>query len=194
MANNPLDKPFCAETRTQWRAWLRKHHRKEAFVWLVFYKKHTEKKCVDYDAAVEEALCYGWIDGIKKRIDDDRYAFRFSPRSPKSLWSASNKKRVEKLTAAGKMTKAGTALVDAAKESGMWDRKPAAEQTFEMPSELTAALAKNKTAKKKFEAQSAACRKQYITWIASAKKPETRERRAAQAVQMLKEDAKPGTM
>ncbi len=110
-----------AETRAEWRAWLAKNHATAAGVWLVSWKKPTGKPSVGYSAAVEEALCFGWIDSLAKSIDDERSRQLFTPRRAKSRWSASNRERVARLEAAGLMQPGGRAAVEAAKASGTWD-------------------------------------------------------------------------
>lgn len=109
------------ETRSEWRAWLAANHDSAAGVWLVSWKKATGKPSVGYEAAVEEALCYGWIDSLERRIDDERFRLLFTPRRAKSRWSASNRERVERLSAAGLMEPAGLAAVEAAKAADTWD-------------------------------------------------------------------------
>jgi uncharacterized protein YdeI (YjbR/CyaY-like superfamily) len=116
-----ITETFFAADRVTWRDWLERHHIDKSEIWLVFLKKHVDEPCVTYDEAVEEALCFGWIDGVLRRIDDREHAVRFTPRKPGSVWSESNVVRVERLIAEGRMTEAGMALVRAAKESGAWD-------------------------------------------------------------------------
>jgi len=111
-----------ARTRAAWRKWLEKNHASKREIWLRLYKKHVKKPCVAYDHAVEEALCFGWIDGILKRIDDEQHVIRFSPRRKNSVWSDSNRKRVNRMTRQGKMTEAGLAAVREAKKNGRWQQ------------------------------------------------------------------------
>lgn len=106
-----IPKTLHASNRDAWRAWLDRHHETEQEIWLVFYKKHTGKPGVSYEDAVEEALCFGWIDSIVRRIDDERYAQKFGPRKANSKWSESNKRRVRKMMEEGKMTAAGLAKI-----------------------------------------------------------------------------------
>ena len=181
----PIRPRFCAKDRAAWRRWLEQNHTGVSEVWLVFYKKHTGKPGPSYNDAVEEALCFGWIDGIKRRIDEERYAFRFTPRNPKSVWSPSNLERVQKLIADGAMRSSGLKLVEAAKASGAWDEalKP---QSFEMTAEFRAALAANKDAGAFFTSLSPSQKKQYIGWIASAKRAATREKRLKKAMELLR--------
>ena len=189
---NELPHRVEVPTPAKWRQWLKKNHRSQTAAWVVFYKQHTGKTWISYDAAVEEALCYGWVDSLVRRIDDDTFARKFTPRKPGSKWSASNKKRVAELIDSGRMTPHGQALVDAAKQDGSWAARTAAATQFAMPTELTAALAKHTLAREHFEALSPSCRKQYITWIASAKKPETRERRSKEALKLLAKNQRLG--
>jgi uncharacterized protein YdeI (YjbR/CyaY-like superfamily) len=109
------------ETRGEWRAWLAANHDSASGVWLVSWKKATGKPAVGYDAAVEEALCFGWIDSLERRIDDERFRLLFTPRRAKSRWSESNRDRVRRLTAAGLMEPAGLRAVEAAKAAGTWE-------------------------------------------------------------------------
>lgn len=153
-------------------------------VWLVFFKKGTGKPTISYNEAVEEALCWGWIDSVKKSIDAERYAFRFTPRKPGSRWSESNVKRVTKLIAAKRMRPAGMKLVEEARASGAY-HPPHKPSTFKMPAEFRAALEANRKAKAFFESLPPSQKKQYIGWIASAKRAETRERRLKKALAML---------
>lgn len=185
-------KKLHVTTREKWRAWLEKNHASEEDVWLIYNKKHTGKPRVEYGDAVEEALCFGWIDSTIKTIDDDRYMQRFTPRKAKSSWSESNKKRVKKPIKSGEMTGAGLKLVDAAKANGCWDEVPAGARSCEMPGELADALAKHEKANDFFESLTPAQKKHYIGWIASAKRQETRNRRAAEAVNLLSSGKKLG--
>jgi uncharacterized protein YdeI (YjbR/CyaY-like superfamily) len=175
------------QSRDAWRAWLAEHHTSESELWLLFYKEHTGEKNVPYGALVEEALCFGWIDSLIKRLDDDRYLRKFTPRRPGSPWSKANKARVEKMIAQGRMTKVGQALVDEAKASGQWDRQPIRPTVSadDVPEELEQALAVHPEAAKTFEALAPTYRKQYILWIATAKRPETRQRRVTEAIELL---------
>ena len=115
-----ITETFFAPDRAAWRAWLEANHASAPEIWLVFLKKHVAEPCVSLDEAVEEALCFGWVDSLLRRIDDRSHALRFTPRKPGSRWSASNKARVERLTREGRMAPAGLAAVAAAKERGTW--------------------------------------------------------------------------
>jgi uncharacterized protein YdeI (YjbR/CyaY-like superfamily) len=182
----------CLRSRRQWRTWLEKHHADEEELWLIFYKKHTGKKGLVYEDAVQEALCFGWIDGILKRIDDEKHTIRFSPRRRKSIWSPTNKKRVAKLIASGQMTKAGLAKIEEAKRNGQWDKADLLGPEPEVPSELTKALASSKKAQQNFANLAPSYRRQFVWWVASAKRDETRRKRVSEALRLLRENKRLG--
>lgn len=185
-------KQLYCETRAEWREWLRVHHDKEDVVWLVFYKKETGKPSMDYEAAVEESLCFGWIDSIIKKIDDERYARKFTPRKDKSKWSESNKRRVGRLIERGLMTENGLAKVEAAKASGMWDKSDRPQISLEIPEEFKVALAGKPDAREFFERLAPSYRKQFIGWITAAKRPETMANRIDESIELLKRGEKLG--
>lgn len=181
------------KTPQEWRAWLQSNHDKEAEVWLIFYKKETGKTSLDYEAAVEEALCFGWVDSLIKKIDEEKYARKFTPRKDDSNWSALNKRRVKRLMKSGRMTPVGLAKVEAAQKSGHWDqpqRKPAI--SFDPPEDFKKALDQNKKAKEFFEQLAPTDQKQFIVWIRVAKRPETKNRRIRESVQLLEKGEKLG--
>lgn len=178
--------------RKEWRKWLKDNHGIVREVWLIYYKRHSGKQRIPYDDAVEEALCFGWIDSTIKRIDDEKYCQKFTPRNDKSNWSEHNKRRVIKMIKQGKMTKAGMEKITAAKKNGNWDKKIVAEVNYHMPSELSQLLIGNKKAKEFFNELSPSHKKQYIGWIASAKKNETKEKRARVAIKLLETRQKLG--
>lgn len=178
--------------RKEWRNWLKKNHSKSNGIWLVFYKRHTGKTSLEYDEMVEEALCFGWIDSIIKKIDGEKYVRKLTPRKPDSNWSELNKKRVKKLEKRGLMTKAGAAMVIEARKSGLWDKSGGQEIWLKMPPELETALKKNKKARKYFEELAPSYKKQFIGWISAAKRPETRDRRVKEAISLLERGDKLG--
>jgi uncharacterized protein YdeI (YjbR/CyaY-like superfamily) len=180
---------YHAKDRAAWRRWLQRNHDEREVVHLVFYRKATGKPCPTYDEAVREALCFGWVDGIKRKIDDERYSYRFTPRRAKSKWSETNKRRVAELEAEGKMRPAGRAAVAEAKRNGAWHAPPRADGK-KTPPELAAALRRSKKARSLYDALAPSHRKQWNLWVAEAKKPETRERRAAKALEALPRGAK----
>jgi uncharacterized protein YdeI (YjbR/CyaY-like superfamily) len=178
-------------TRVAWRKWLAKHHASKPEIWLVLLKKHVNKPCVAYDDAVEEALCFGWIDGILKRIDDEKHVIRFCPRRRNSVWSDSNRKRVNRMIRQGKMTEAGLAAVREAKRNGQW-QKAGQPRTDVAPDDLVRALKRNRKARELFERLSPSHRRQYIGWIEEAAREETRKRRIRKTVERLAAGKKPG--
>jgi uncharacterized protein YdeI (YjbR/CyaY-like superfamily) len=181
----------CATPR-EWRAWLRQNHGREDGVWLVFYKKATGKQSLDYDSALDEALCFGWIDSLLRRIDDERYTRKFTPRKPKSKWSPANKRHVERLIRTRRMTCAGRDVIQTAKANGSWDRPDRPAPVTQLPDELQAALGQNERARKTFDRLAPSFRKQYVMWIAMAKRPETRAKRVSEAVSLLAKGQKMG--
>jgi len=177
-------------TPKDWRDWLQSNHQNEKGIWLVYYKKHTGKARVPYNEAVEEALCFGWIDSTIKRIDNERYMQKFTPRSPKSGWSVSNKKRVEKLVASGKMTEAGLKLVEAAKQNGKWEEVNDAVKNFVFSEAILSLLQSSLKAYAEYLSLSPSQQKQYTQWIMSAKKAETHERRMKEMICVLESGKK----
>ena len=175
-----------------WRRWLEKNHAKAPGIWLIYFKKHAGKSRVPYNEAVEEALCFGWIDSTVKRIDEERYMQQFTPRNLKSNWSELNKKRVEKLVRQGKMTEAGNRLVEYAKKTGACNKKEIPPAVYEFSDDLFELLKSNKKAFIFFTKLSPSHQKQYKQWVMSAKKPETKLRRCNEMIGMLEKDQKPG--
>jgi len=173
---------FYAPDRAAWCAWLAANGTAEREIWLIFYKKHTGTPCVSYDEAVEEALCFGWIDGLIKRLDDDRYAQRFTPRKPGSSWSESNKVRVRKLIAEGRMTPAGLATVTFPPDPTEEAPPPRSEPT--LSDDLQARLQSDPAAWASFNRLPPSHRRQYIGWIMDAARPETRQRRLEEAMKV----------
>ncbi len=168
--------------RKQWRAWLAKNHSKKKEIWLIYYKKSTGKKNIPYNDAVEEALCYGWIDGQVKRIDDEKHMQRFSPRRRGSHWAESNIKRVKKLISEEKMTPAGMHA---------FEKRPVEmdiPSNPRMPSDLKKALKKNKKAWENFNSFPRSHKKHFYWHILSAKRAETREKRINYLVKRAKEN------
>lgn len=185
-------KRICVTTAGAWRAWLRSNHDSERGVWLIFYKKETGRPTLAYEAAVEEALCYGWIDSTVKSIDNERYARKFTPRKEKSNWSDLNKKRATRLIKNKRMTRIGMRLIEAAKESGLWDRPDRPAPRVDMPREFQNALKNNRLALREFEKLAPSHQKRYIMWVGTAKRPETRAKRIAESIELLERGKKLG--
>ena len=171
----------AARDRAAWRAWLRRHHRAAPGVWLVYHKKASNTPTVTYEEAVQEALCYGWIDSQVRALDARCYRQLFTPRRPGSTWSPANKRRVEKLIAGRRMTTAGLAKVESAKADGSWQSLDEVE-TLTVPAALRRALAADGDALRNFRGYTASLRKGMLYWYSSAKRPETRARRLAKLV------------
>ena len=169
------------ESPEAWRAWLAEHHATIDGVWLARWTKASGQAPVEYEAIVEEALCFGWIDGLVNTLDDGRQAHLLTPRRPGSGWSRSNKDRVERLIADGRMAEAGMAAICAAHADGSWSMQDAAEALIE-PAELRAALDANPEARREWDAFPRSPRRALIWWVMSAKRPETLARRVAQIV------------
>ncbi len=183
---------LLCKTIEDWRKWLKQNHRTVDEIWLVFYKKGAGEQSLDYDSSLDEALCFGWIDSLIKKIDDTKYARKFTPRNEVSKWSGINKKRIGRLIKAGRMTKAGLAVVTAAKANGCWDKPDRPPTVTEVPVELQAALKENKKALEYFNQLVPSHRTQYIMWIAMAKRPETRDKRIREAIALLEKGGEVG--
>lgn len=168
--------------RAALREWLREHHASHAAIWLVYDKKHVKgARAQTYDDIVEEALCFGWIDSVTRGVDEKRSSLYFSPRKPKSTWSAVNKKRLPRLIDEGLMHPAGQAKIDAAKKDGSWTTLDAIEKLV-VPPDLVAAFKKSPKAKGNYDAFPPGARKQILYWITSAKREKTRADRVKRAV------------
>ena len=166
-------------TRRQWRAWLQKHHASSPGIWFVFYKKHATKTTIPYEDAVREALCFGWIDSLVKRLDDDRFAIKVTPRKSSSKWSDSNRVRWAELKAAGALAAAGLA---AAPTGNRYAPKPSIPV---LPKYIADRIRRNKKAWTFFEQLSPTNRRNFVVWIHIAKRPETRARRIRESIALL---------
>jgi uncharacterized protein YdeI (YjbR/CyaY-like superfamily) len=173
------------KSAAEWRHWLTTNHNKTNGIWLIYYKKHTGKPRVPYGEAVEEALCFGWIDSIIKRIDDDIYMQKFTPRKVNSKWSELNKKRVLKMIREGKMNKAGLKLVEIAKQNGNWDNAYTSNLNLELSESILSILKNNNRAYDTYLNLAPSHKKNYNNWIMSAKKEETRLKRVREMIDVL---------
>ena len=177
-----------------WRRWLEANHAAVPEVWVVFYKKPAQRPgrpTLTYGEAVEEAICFGWIDGLKRRIDDERYTHRFTPRKPDSRWSESNRERLARMRSAGLMAPPGEAAVEASIRSGAWD-KPARAAPVEAPAELLAALEADAEARAGWAGLTRAQQRRYEVWVGMAKREETRARRLEESLTLLRRGEKLG--
>ena len=176
-------KPF--KTQDAWEKWLATNHTKSAGIWMQIAKKGSGIASVNYQEALDVALCYGWIDGQKQPYDDEYWLQRFTPRGPRSIWSKINTGKAEALIKSGRMQPAGLAAIEAAKATGRWESAYQPSSNAEVPPELQAALDKNKKAKAFFETLRGANRYALIFRVQTAKKPETRAKRVAEFIDML---------
>ena len=182
-------KSYYAKDRKAWRNWLQKNHAKSPGIWLIYYKKDSGKSRVEYSDAVEEALCFGWIDSTMRPLDENSFIQRFSPRKPKSNWSALNKKRIEKLIKEGLMDSAGLERIELAKKNGSWENIDHVEN-LEIPPDLKKAFLKNKKAWRGFNNFGKFRRKQFLYRLGSAKLPGTRAKRIEEIITLSSENKK----
>lgn len=170
------------QSRDEWREWLEAHHDQSKGVWFGYYKKDADKPTVTMTDAVEEALCFGWINSRVYSLDEDRYIQRYQPRADDSVWSKLNKDAAERLIAAGRMTAAGLAKIEAAKRTGAWQAAYTSRRADPVPADLAAALAANPTAQANFEKFANIYHNGYVGWVAAAKTDVTRQERIAKVV------------
>jgi uncharacterized protein YdeI (YjbR/CyaY-like superfamily) len=174
---------LLAQTLDQWRDWLAAHHDSESEVWLIFHKLHTGVASIDYKDALDEALCFGWVDSLVKRLDDRRFARKFTPRTANSRWSAINRKRYATLKASGRLRAAG--INRAPTERGYDPRPPRFKMPSKLPPYIETALRKRPAALRHFEALAPSHRRKYVGWIESAKREETKARRLKETIRLL---------
>jgi uncharacterized protein YdeI (YjbR/CyaY-like superfamily) len=176
----------AAPTPAEWRAWLEANHKTEPEVWLLIYKKHTGIPSIDWKQAVVEALCFGWIDGLLRSIDDTRHAQRFTPRRPRSRWSRINRDTAERLMREGLMHPAGFAAVEAAKASGAWDSAYTVPPKAQIPQELRAVLkGEDAQLRARFRAQTVTRHNRWVAWLEQAASESERVDRARRLVESL---------
>jgi uncharacterized protein YdeI (YjbR/CyaY-like superfamily) len=185
-----MDEALFFKEREEWRSWLANNHHKLNYVWLIFYKNNFSKNGISLDESVEEAICFGWIDGKLRKIDDEKFILRFSPRKAKSVWSRINRKRAEKLIKLGKMTDAGLMKIKEAKESGYWSNAYTNKVKETIPSDLKKVLMEDKKAWNNFQNFANSYRNIYISWINSAKTDETRKKRIDKVVEQSLQNKK----
>lgn len=182
-------KTTSAKSALAWRKWLGKNHVREKSVFLIIYRKKCDVPSVYYSEAVDEALCFGWIDSVPKKRDAVSYYVLFSKRNPKSNWSRVNKLKVERLLIEGKMTEAGQKMIDLAKTTGTWTALDHVSDLI-VPEDLQTMLLKNKKALKYFEAFSPSAKRGILEWIHTAKRMETRQKRLKEIVQLAAKNIK----
>ena len=175
-------KTFEAQTADQWREWLVKHHESVPEVWLVFYKAHTGRRSIARLDALDEALCFGWVDSLVKRLDDSRYAVKFTPRKADSRWSTINRKRYAALKASGRLQPAG---INRAPTDRGYGPRPRYQMPAAVPRYIQAALRKQPAAWRYFQGLSPSHRRRYLGWIETAKREDTKIRRLQEAIRLL---------
>jgi uncharacterized protein YdeI (YjbR/CyaY-like superfamily) len=189
-----LQKALHFKDREKWRSWLSENHDKTDEIWLIHYKKSSGKKGISLNDAVEEALCFGWIDGKLKSIDEEKYILRYTPRKKKSPWSLINKERALRLIEQDRMTAAGMSKIEEARRNGLWDNAYSTSKMEEVPADLEDSLAGDEIACVNFYNFAPSYRNNYIGWINAAKTKETRKRHIAEVVKRARLNKKPGVM
>lgn len=181
---------FYPKNRQAWREWLQKNHDTRQSVWLIYYKKNSGIPAISYTDAVDEALCFGWIDSKSKPIDEKSYMQFFSKRKEKSVWSKINKEKVERLTKAGLMTKAGFEIIEKAKQNGSWTILDEAEALI-IPADLDNELQKRPHARDYFLSLSRSDKRNILQWLVLAKQQVTREKRIIEIAELADKNQKP---
>ena len=181
---------YCPKSQADWRKWLEKNHQSKQSVWLVYYRVSTKVASVSWSEAVDEALCFGWIDSTKKTIDKERYMQYFTRRKPSSTWSKVNKDKVANLIQKKLMTKSGFDSIETAKENGTWAFMDDIEKLI-MPEDLKIALDENESSMEFYQSQSKSIKKGMLYWVAVAKRTETRKKRIAEIAQLAAEGKRP---
>jgi len=187
-----ISKSIYITNRIEWREWLLKNHNNKNEIWLIYYKKHSGKQRIPYEDAVEEAICFGWIDSTIKKIDEEKYAQKFTPRKKKSIWSELNVNRAFKMINENKMTEIGLAKFNEWKKKNKINttKKDSSNKEIIVPSDVITALKSNKTAMHNFNNLANSYKRNYIGWITSSKKEETRKKRIKEAINLQKELSK----
>ena len=176
-------KTLLARTVDQWREWLDEHHDSEPEIWLIFYKLHTGVASVAHGDALDEALCFGWVDSLVKRLDDRRYTVKFTPRRADSRWSTINRKRYAALKASGRLKPSG--VKRAPTNRGYAAPPPRDTMPSKLPAYIETALRKHPGALRNFEALAPSHRRRYVGWIESGKREDTKARRLKEAIRLL---------
>jgi uncharacterized protein YdeI (YjbR/CyaY-like superfamily) len=181
----------------QFRQWLEDNHDKSPGIWMIFYKKHTKKENILYEEALDEALCFGWIDSIIKRIDNEKYLRKFTPRTNTENWSDANKSKVVKLIKNGRMNEAGLKKIDSYLKTGKvdWDKETIKNEKIKelkIPDFIKKEFARNEPALTNFNNLAPTYKEHYIYWISSAKRDDTIRKRLDESIELLKENKKLG--
>lgn len=181
---------FYPKSKSEWRKWLQENHVSKQAVWLVYYNKKSKLESITWSDAVDEALCFGWIDSKRISIDKDTSHQFFSKRKPKSTWSKINKNKVQELIEKGLMTKAGLSCIETAKQNGSWTMLDEVEELI-IPKDLETEFAKKPNAKEFFGSASKSVKKIILYWLLSAKTTETRQKRIAEIIESAEQKLKP---
>lgn len=181
---------FCPKSRTDWRKWLKKNHQSKQSIWLVYFKSSTKVPSVSWSEAVDEALCFGWIDSTKKTIDNERYMQYFSKRKPNSTWSKINKEKVAHLIQNRLMTEAGFDSIETAKQNGTWSMMDDVEKLI-IPEDLRIALNNHENSMEFFQSQTKSTKKAMLHWVVIAKRMETRNKRIAEIARSAAKGTRP---
>lgn len=184
------DELLFLKNRDEWREWLLKNHLEAQSIWVVYYKKGSNKDSISYAEAVEEALCFGWIDSKAKPIDEEKYKQFFSKRKPKSVWSKLNKERIEKLESQNLIMPAGYKMIEIAKENGYWNLLDEAEAWI-VPEDLESAFSTSPEAREYFIGLSKSDRRNILQWLVLARRPETRQNRINEIAELAAQKLKP---
>jgi uncharacterized protein YdeI (YjbR/CyaY-like superfamily) len=179
--------------QAQWHVWLTRNHDSRDELWLLIYKKAADDIGIRYEEAVEEAICFGWIDGKLRRIDDRCHAIRFTPRRPGGIWSENNRRRAESMIKEGRVQKSGLLQIEEAKRNGQWAAAYAPKTVPPMPPDLKSALRANTKASRNFASFANSYKSAYIHWVMDAKKQETRAKRIGVVVARAEANKRPGT-
>ncbi|WP_235524200.1 YdeI family protein [Pedobacter sp. Hv1] len=181
---------ICPSSREEWRQWLLENHSSKQAVWLVYYKKKTNQPTLSWSEAVDEALCFGWIDSLKKTLDEETFTQFFCKRKPNSVWSKINKEKVQQLIAKGLMTSMGHESIETAKQNGSWTTLDDAEE-LKIPQDLQKALEAKADSMDFFLSLSKSARKSILQWLLLAKRAETRQKRIDEVVALAAQKLKP---
>lgn len=181
---------FCPASRQDWRLWLLENHSSKQSIWLIYHKKKANKPTLSWSEAVDEALCFGWIDSTKRPIDDDLFMQFFCKRKPKSVWSKINKAKVQRLMDEGLMMQAGYASIETAKQNGSWTLLDHAEE-LKIPKDLEKAFKTQTGSKQFFLSLSKSSRKSMLQWLILARRPETRQKRINEMAELAARKQKP---
>lgn len=181
---------ICPANRKEWREWLRKNHETQASVWVIYYKKDSPLQSMTWSDAVDEALCFGWIDSIRKTVDSERFIQYFSKRKPNGAWSKVNKIKIEQLIKDDLMAEAGLKSIETAKANKSWNILDEVDALI-IPADLELAFGRHPGAKDYYESLSKSIKKQILQWVVLAKRPETRQNRIEEIAELAGQGLKP---